>query len=129
MYYLLPTGTLNHQLSHFSSSVSRASCSCGPSHADCLAFSFLGGSIEALTCSVSLYSTCLFSPPLCVQQCSPPSTGLPEYCLLLALSLFNSSSFSSSQFLHCLSVSLSLCLSIYQSQLLSQLPGSHVSER
>lgn len=47
---------------------------------------------------------------------------------LLALSLFNSLSFSSSQFLHCLSVSLSLCLSIYQSQLLSQLLGSHVSE-
>lgn len=42
----------------FSSTAFIASHSCGSCHADCLAFSFLGGSIEALTCSVSLYSTC-----------------------------------------------------------------------
>lgn len=118
----------------FSSSAIVASHSCGLCHADCLAFSFLGGSIEALTRSVSLYSTCSFSLPLCARQHSPPPTGLPECRLLkdkpsLPLSLFNSLSLSFSQFFHCLAVSLSLCLSIYQSQLLSQLLRSHVSER
>lgn len=45
------------------------------------------------------------------------------------LSLFNSLSLSFSHFFHCLPVSLSLCLSIYHSQLLSQLLLSLVSER
>lgn len=132
IYYLLPTGPL-YCHDRFNSSAIIASHSCGSFHADCLAFSFLGGSIEALTGSVLLYSTCLFSLPLCARKRSPPSTGLPECWLLedkpLSLSLLNSLSFSFSQFFHCLPVSLSLCLSIYQSQLLSQLLRSHVSER
>lgn len=45
----------------FEGSAIIASHSCSSCHAGCLAFSFLGGSIEALTCSVSLYSCCLFS--------------------------------------------------------------------
>ena len=82
-YCLLPTrrGTLYCQ-DLFSCSAIIASHSCGPCHADCLAFSFLGGSIEALTCTVSLYSTCSFSLPVSARQHSPPPTGLPEHWLL-----------------------------------------------
>ncbi len=118
----------------FSSSAIIASHSCSPCHADCLAFSFLGGSTEALTCSFSLRSTSSFSLPLCARQHSPLPTGLPERGLLkdklsplspsLILHLSPSPNFSI--------VSLylfSLCLSIYQSQLFSQLLRSCVSER
>lgn len=74
---------------------------------------------------------------------SPPPT--PSVCLCLLdsthllrqasqnwktnLPLFNSLSLSFPHFFHCLPASLSLCLPIYHSQLLSQLLFSLVSER
>lgn len=58
--------------------------SCGPWHADCLAFSFLGGSVEALTHSVSLFSTCSLSLPPSARQRSPTLTTLPERGFLKA---------------------------------------------
>lgn len=117
----------------FEGSAIIASHSCSSCHAGCLAFSFLGGSIEALTRSVSLYSCCLFSlrrealtffdrPPRML-------TSGRQASLSLSRSLFNSLSFPFSQFFHWLLVSLPLSLSIYQSRLLSQLLRWHVSER
>lgn len=105
----------------FSSSAIIASHSCGPCHADCLAFSFLGGSIEALTCSVLLYSTCSFSLLLPARQHSPPPTSLPERQRRRSgrdkpfpCSPFNSLSLSSPQFfplLLCISFTLPVHLS------------------
>lgn len=67
----------------FSSSAIIASHSCGPYHADCLAFSFLGGSVEALTRFVSLSLACSLSLPLSVLTAltssdRPPRTSAPE---------------------------------------------------
>lgn len=113
-----------------SCSAIRASHSCGPCHADCLAFSFLGGSTEALPrCTPPARSdrlSLLHSTHLlwqASQNIGSWKTGLSNF-LSLILYLF-----PSPNCFHCLSVSLSLCLSIHQSQLLSQLLHSCVSER
>lgn len=66
----------------FSGSAIMASHSCVSWHADCLAFSFLGGSVEALTRFVSPSLTCSISLLLSARQHSPPPTGLPEHGLL-----------------------------------------------
>lgn len=83
----------------------------------------------ALSCSTPpAHSVCLYlldSTHLIRQA----SQNVGSWKTSLSSSLFNSLSLPFSQFFLCLSVSLSLRLSIYHSQLLSQLLRSHVSER